>query len=287
MNVSFQDLLRLQHWALRPSGGTVLLPASAPCLQAGHQGHGQSLLPLGSSSQQMWRGLTPGKLLGRVAAWGPMGVEAPPELGAMAGQAGRQPEQKQEAGEELVDRHWVVRSGGTRGRGQPLPSQLALVTVQRWVVPLPLKLGILRPRGRLGPQPTLPKAPGLLGLLPRFGASWALCQHPLLRGRRATWGGVRGQGERQRLTIAAAALGWQRQVHLEAVDLEAAGSWRPLYLQPHLGKIRDSFLLGKCTAALPPSLPVGPHCPLLPTQGHRAHPHSSWPSPAQRDPCLG
>lgn len=105
VDVSFQDLLRLQHWALRPSGGTVLLPASAPCLQAGHQGHGQSLLPLGSSSQQMWRGLTPGKLLGRVAAWGPVGVEAPPELGAVAGQAGGQPEQKQEAGEELVDRH--------------------------------------------------------------------------------------------------------------------------------------------------------------------------------------
>lgn len=98
MDIGVQYLLRPQHRALGPGGGTIVPPSAAPCLQTGHQGYRQSLLPLGSSSQQVWRGLARGQLLGRVAAWRPVGVGPPPELGAMAGRAGGQPEQKQEAG---------------------------------------------------------------------------------------------------------------------------------------------------------------------------------------------
>lgn len=119
VNVGFQYLLRPQHRALGPSWGPVMPPSVALRLQAGHQGYGQSLFPLGGSSQQVWRGLAQGQLLGRIAAWGPVGVGSPPELGATAGWAGGQPEQKQEAGKELVDRHWVVRSGWCPGKAAP------------------------------------------------------------------------------------------------------------------------------------------------------------------------
>ena len=104
MDISFQHLSRLQHGALSPGRGPYVPPPVAYRLQAGHQGHWQRLLPLGSSSQQVWGGVAQGQLLCGVAAQGPraVGVAVGPHLerGAVASQAGRKPEQKQEAREE-------------------------------------------------------------------------------------------------------------------------------------------------------------------------------------------
>lgn len=63
MDVGFQYLLGPQHWALGPSWGLLVPPPTACHLQAGHQGYRQSLLPLGSSSQQVCWGLAQGQLL--------------------------------------------------------------------------------------------------------------------------------------------------------------------------------------------------------------------------------
>lgn len=119
MDVSFQHLSRLQHGALSPGRGPYVPPPAAYRLQAGHQGHWQRLLPLGSSSQQVWGGVAQGQLLCGVAAQGPraVGVAVGPHLerGAVASQAGGKPEQKQEAREELVEQ--VVGGQGWSGTG--------------------------------------------------------------------------------------------------------------------------------------------------------------------------
>lgn len=57
VNVSFQYFLRSQHWALGSSHGFLMPLPAVHCLQAGHQGYRQRLLPLGSLSQQMCWGL--------------------------------------------------------------------------------------------------------------------------------------------------------------------------------------------------------------------------------------
>ena len=74
MDVSFQHLPRLQHGALSPGWGPRVPPPAAYRLQAGHQGHRQRLLPLGSSGQQVWGGVAQGQLFGGVAARGPRAV---------------------------------------------------------------------------------------------------------------------------------------------------------------------------------------------------------------------
>lgn len=83
MDVSFQHLPWLQHGALSPGRDPHVPPPAAHRLQAGHQGHWQCLLPLGSSGQQVWGGVAQGQLLGRVAVWGPralgVGVGPHPE----------------------------------------------------------------------------------------------------------------------------------------------------------------------------------------------------------------
>lgn len=109
MGVCLQHLPRAQRGALCPGWELLEWPLRAGRLQGGHQGHGQGLLPPGTSSQQVWGRLTVRQLLGQVAAWGPMEVWGLPEKRVSFGQAFRKQGQKQDAREELGAGEGMVR----------------------------------------------------------------------------------------------------------------------------------------------------------------------------------
>lgn len=185
-----------------------------------------------------------------------------------------------------------VRSGGTQGRGH-LPNLPACpISYGKMGYGPPSTVGESEAKRETWPSAQAPqstRAPGSrLSCAQIWGFSWTPCQHPLLGGRRHGAGRGVGRGQLTRLTMAAAALGWERRVQpaagLEAVDLEAARLQVPFIPPATPGENSEPLPPGEVPGCASSSPPGGPHCPSsLPGAGH-AHPHPPFPPPPRG--CL-